>query len=1617
MKRNLLWAVLSLLGLLAPAARAQTAVPLAQETFEGVSTDWGYSANSFNSPATTTPFSPLSYFERKQLSSSGAAYPGTTQPLTNQQGSYAFAGENVRGFGTTVVRSAGYVVLNPIPAAGYQNLRVTVALAAPRGGGFTGAGANGVTAADRIRLQYSFDGGPFVTAGLLVSSDPVNNGDFQQDTSSPLDSIPEGLVLGQAFQDISADIAGTGTSLRVRVVADTRGAELAFDNIRVTGVLNNTPTPTLSGLETTAASYTEGGSPVQLTNSLTVGYSNGSATTLTGATVRISSNFAAQDQLDFTNQPGITGSYNTGTGVLTLNGTTSQAAYQAALRSITYSNTNTTTLNTGTRQITFQVRNGAAVSNSPVRTLTIRGTLNAPAALNYTENFDTDGDGTRYFGNAWAVAGGARVGSFRATTSPATYNGTQVGNATFTGYSGGYWFGEGTVSTANPTNPYGLVQLAPVNAAGRSNLRFTVAIGAAGNWLGYFDAANPGDRFELFYSTDGGTTLTQFGAFYGVDGTAPARQDADLDPLTPAAGTQLSPALQDFTFVLPPAAAVSNLTFVLRQRARGQSEIAYDNIRITAAMPPTVATGTAGSLTGSTAAVSGNTLAADGGANVSDYGVVYVAGTGTPTTANSKVQVGTTQPASFPTNFTANLTGLAAGTQYTARAYATNSVGTSYGTAVSFTTPTTVAAIVRADPSPTNASQVRFTVTFATPVTGLTSSNFSLATDGTLAGGSVGSVSGAGTTYTVAVNTGTGSGSLRLNLDNSTGLSPGVSNVPFTTGESYTIDKTAPTVVISSTAGSAGSTTATTPLPFTVTFSESVTGFVAGDVAVTNGTLAGFSGAGSTYTFNVTPAAAGAVTVTVPANAATDQANNGNAAATQFSITYQPPVVPTTAAPVLTDPANNSTTTGTPTFSGTAPAGSTVTVYLATNGGAAQAIGTATAVGGTFSLTPATALADGTYAAYATAQSSGASVSANSSVVNFTVDTVAPTVTLTSPAGASGSTTPTTPFAFTATFSEAVTGFSAGGITVTNGTVSSGPAGSGNTYTFAVTPTTAGIATTVALAAGAAQDAANNGNVASAPYTLTYQPTPTIADFNPPNGPVSTQVTITGTGFVNVMAVAFNGTAASSFTVTSATSLMATVAAGTTTGPVSVRTAGGTATSATPFTVRTAPVANPDTYTTPANTLLTGNVLSNDQGRGLRAQVVSLPQQGTLTFNPDGSFGYTPASGYSGIDRFTYQACDNGSPSLCSNATTVTISVQPAAATAPVVTTAAPANVASTSATLGGTVSSEGNTPVTARGVVYSSTNAMPILGGSGTTTAVASSGGPGSFTVAVSGLAPGTQYTARAYATNSVGTSYGAAQTFTTSVSCASFAPSISVTPANTTYTGGVPSTLYLGYGAQTVTLTASGGGSGATYQWSPTTGLSNPASATTTFTATKAGTFTYTVTVRAASGCVAMASITLIVIDARCGSGNSGKNDKVLVCHNGNELCLASAAVAAHLQHGDQLGTCPSSKAQTQAQAARLVEPATTTDTSEDSNLEAYPNPFTTATTVRFRAALPSRVQLQLYNALGQLVATLYDGQVQAGQLLERTLDGTQLSAGLYICRLSTAGQTLTQRVVLSR
>ncbi len=109
----------------------------------------------------------------------------------------------------------------------------------------------------------------------------------------------------------------------------------------------------------------------------------------------------------------------------------------------------------------------------------------------------------------------------------------------------------------------------------------------------------------------------------------------------------------------------------------------------------------------------------------------------------------------------------------------------------------------------------------------------------------------------------------------------------------------------------------------------------------------------------------------------------------------------------------------------------------------------------------------------------------------------------------------------------------------------------------------------------------------------------------------------------------------------------------------------------TPVATNAPPVAGDDTATTPADTPVTINVAGNDtdpNGNLNPATATTTctgcatPTNGALTNNTNGTFTYTPTTGYTGPDNFTYQICDTDN--ACDTAN-VTINVTPVATNAP----------------------------------------------------------------------------------------------------------------------------------------------------------------------------------------------------------------------------------------------------------------------------------------------------------------------------------------------------------------
>jgi len=171
-------------------------------------------------------------------------------------------------------------------------------------------------------------------------------------------------------------------------------------------------------------------------------------------------------------------------------------------------------------------------------------------------------------------------------------------------------------------------------------------------------------------SSDGGATITTRGIVWGTS-TGP----------TIALATKTNEGTGVGTYTSTITGLSSGVTYFVRAYAtnsigtRYGSEITFNSAKALASLGTT----TAAAPTGATTALSGGSIGYNGGATVTASGLVW------STTSNPTIDLATkTTDGATTGTFTSSITGLTSGVTYYIRSYATNSVGTNYGTEITF---------------------------------------------------------------------------------------------------------------------------------------------------------------------------------------------------------------------------------------------------------------------------------------------------------------------------------------------------------------------------------------------------------------------------------------------------------------------------------------------------------------------------------------------------------------------------------------------------------------------------------------------------------------------------------------------------------------------------------------------------------------------------------------------------------------------------------------------------------------------------------------------------------------------------------------------------------------------
>ena len=78
-------------------------------------------------------------------------------------------------------------------------------------------------------------------------------------------------------------------------------------------------------------------------------------------------------------------------------------------------------------------------------------------------------------------------------------------------------------------------------------------------------------------------------------------------------------------------------------------------------------------------------------------------------------------------------------------------------------------------------------------------------------------------------------------------------------------------------------------------------------------------------------------------------------------------------------------------------------------------------------------------------------------------------------------------------------------------------------------------------------------------------------------------------------------------------------------------------------------------------------------------------------------------------------------------------------------------------------------------------------------------------------------------------------------------------------------------------------------------------------------------------------------------------------------------------------------------------------------------FPNPFNPITNIRFEVPNSTPVTINIYNAVGQLVTTLINGQSFAPGTYSVTWDASNVSSGVYFYQLKTDSYQQTMKMIL--
>lgn len=145
-------------------------------------------------------------------------------------------------------------------------------------------------------------------------------------------------------------------------------------------------------------------------------------------------------------------------------------------------------------------------------------------------------------------------------------------------------------------------------------------------------------------------------------------------------------------------------------------------------------------------------------------------------------------------------------------------------------------------------------------------------------------------------------------------------------------------------------------------------------------------------------------------------------------------------------------------------------------------------------------------------------------------------------------------------------------------------------------------------------------------------------------------------------------------------------------------------------------------------------------------------------------------------------------------------------------------------------------------------------------------------------------------------------------------------------------------------------------------------------------------------------------------CGNKNK-KEDKIIVCFNGNSLCVDRNAAAGFINRGAYLGNCENSPT---TKSDKQIEPKEISK-GQESQLLAYPNPFSGGINLSFDPKTSGKHNLSIYDMNGKFITSLYNKVAESEIRQNIEWDGGSLAAGTYFVALQTPVGIQRQKILL--